>query len=93
MKRSKLMTRLHSDTQGLIDELSESCQQQVNVRDAVQLRIDNMKVVMALALRILARQRATKAEVTELGAALDDDDLLSLPGRLANRIVPRTTST
>ena len=82
MNRTELMKQLSVEPQALLDSLSGLCRAYVTERDAVQLKIDNLKIVMHQAGTIVARERQTIKEIDLLGDALLDNDLLSLPHRL-----------
>ncbi len=86
MNQAQLVEQLKSDPQGLLDMLTNACRAYVFDRDNLQLKIDNMKIVMHQASTILSRERQTAKEIAEIGEALRDDDLLSLPTRLVCRL-------
>lgn len=86
MNQAQLVEQLKSDPEALHNVLSDACRVYVLERDAVQLKIDNIKIVMHQASTILARERQTAKEIAEIGEALRDDDLLSLPTRLVCRL-------
>ena len=86
MNQAQLVEQLKSDPQGLLDKLTNACRAYVFERDNLQLKIDNIKIVMHQASTILARERQTAKEIAEIGEALRDDDLLNLPTRLVCRL-------
>lgn len=88
MKRIELLSRLSSEPCVLSAELALVCADLCNQRHALDVRISNIQSVITLATTIDARHRAISRDIKEVGEALADNDLLSLPRRLHDASVP-----